>query len=436
MTGMLSLPEDIIEEIALLLSNDKDVVNLASTCKTIWRVIHLPTSFVWRQKFKLSYDPTRAAQEEGAQRSRIIPPLYKSRQRALHKTLRFKLGFRPHEVVALSLLRTLLVESNGVENEQTGIVNGRNLELIRHYAFEKSDMIMWQRIRGYGGPAPSALLLVIQVMLAFLFLDPVQPVAFDLFAKSQAAVYQSPFTHNLFNINHPGGVDLGLVNHMLNFFKYHMKNAHSGELFGQLIETEPSSRPHVWAGLLSQGSHDVGDISLPRVWLGASASLHQDELRAIRSDHQEEGKVYSDRFSEELEEMHLRIADTNHQTPEALLMANYLQLYTPIGSTYARVAGSGVDDREFLLEGRIFSLPPQELVYGWYRIILVRWYPQDHFALGSVYEGVISPGNQIMMGKWWEQRNEHPDTWESGPWILWARSQRATNDVANAWHLP
>jgi len=71
-----------------------------------------------------------------------------------------------------------------------------------------------------------------------------------------------------------------------------------------------------------------------------------------------------------------------------------------------RFIGNGYDDETFLSSGWLNPLPPQQGIPGWQRVTMMKYFVDpitghmDDDALWA-YEGVVLPGGQIMVGRWW-----------------------------------
>ena len=87
----------------------------------------------------------------------------------------------------------------------------------------------------------------------------------------------------------------------------------------------------------------------------------------------------------------------------------------------------GQAEVDYPVHGRVHALPDQYGVPGWQRVSMVKLLPaRDGGGFGPdktemwCYEGVVLPGGQIMMGRWWDPHfdaaTEQPST---GPWIFW-----------------
>ena len=85
--------------------------------------------------------------------------------------------------------------------------------------------------------------------------------------------------------------------------------------------------------------------------------------------------------------------------------------------------GIGKAKTAYHLFGRMHSLPPQAGIPGWQRVSMMKVMPDPGTgAYGTsitqdwAYEGVVVPGGQIILGRWWSPfRNEAPGDSYCGP---------------------
>jgi hypothetical protein len=79
--------------------------------------------------------------------------------------------------------------------------------------------------------------------------------------------------------------------------------------------------------------------------------------------------------------------------------------------------------REFFSTGYVNPLPPQEGIPGWKRLTMMKYFLTDDGAFDEnalwAYEGVVLPGGQIIVGRWWSPELVPAEDMYSGPFILW-----------------
>lgn len=82
---------------------------------------------------------------------------------------------------------------------------------------------------------------------------------------------------------------------------------------------------------------------------------------------------------------------------------------------------------EYHLYGRMHSLPPQAGIPGWQRVTMMKEMPDPEnkiygpgFTQLWAYEGVVVPGGQIILGRWWSPfRDDAAGNSYCGPFIFW-----------------
>ena len=88
------------------------------------------------------------------------------------------------------------------------------------------------------------------------------------------------------------------------------------------------------------------------------------------------------------------------------------------GVDYHPFSGTGVDgSRAFNCVGNVHAVLPVEGIPGWQRISMMKCYNGDP-NLEYCYEGVVFPGNMIMVGRWWK-KIDHPMRYHVGPFMYW-----------------
>lgn len=95
-------------------------------------------------------------------------------------------------------------------------------------------------------------------------------------------------------------------------------------------------------------------------------------------------------------------------------------------SASRRLEGAGYDDEDFFSAGWINPLPAQHNIPGFKRLTMMKFF-QDENGLVDIdalwaYEGVVLPGDQIIVGRWWSPDDASANgrrSMYSGPFILW-----------------
>lgn len=125
--------------------------------------------------------------------------------------------------------------------------------------------------------------------------------------------------------------------------------------------------------------------------------------------------------------------------------------------------GSGVDEEKFHAAGWLNPLPPQEGIPGWMRFTMMKFYVDESdsdsaygdattrnpFSVdGSIggdlyrswhedslwaYEGVVLPGGEVIIGRWWsptqaDDSRDGADDVYSGPFLFWCVDKAGIED--------
>lgn len=90
---------------------------------------------------------------------------------------------------------------------------------------------------------------------------------------------------------------------------------------------------------------------------------------------------------------------------------------------YINFGGSGYDRDHFHCAGHLHALPPQQGIPGWQHITLMKYGLDEHgfYDPGScwAYEGIVLPGRQMILGRWWSPLHSGGDDDICGPFIFW-----------------
>lgn len=84
--------------------------------------------------------------------------------------------------------------------------------------------------------------------------------------------------------------------------------------------------------------------------------------------------------------------------------------------------GLGFDGSQYHLYGRLHALPPQQGIPGFQRVTMMKCLPDidGKYGVGQTalwaYEGCVLPGNEIILGRWW---NPNGISNYSGPFLFW-----------------
>lgn len=273
------------------------------------------------------------------------------------------------------------------------------------------------------------------------------------FPDSQLTVYSPASEQPIFGGCHGLDVNVEFVLHNVNFWKYHMVRQVEGTLFDALDELDLFERPRWWSSQPAQGVRALG-----KRWKGSYAYLDREELdELLHYGHDAENDQIQDKFAGEdenfsFQDMKLELVDPNERKvpwPEAF--ERHLHALTPPAPTTPtnraktraqkrsatpdciidakplsfHFTGSGQDTTEqFFASGWLNPLPPQHGVPGWQRMTMMKYFDNDDGSIDTealwAYEGVVLPGGQIVLGRWWSpSAGERGEAMYSGPFVLW-----------------
>lgn len=259
------------------------------------------------------------------------------------------------------------------------------------------------------------------------------------FEASQRAAY---LFKPLFKGYHGLNIDMEWVLHQLNFWRYHMVRPEEITLFSAYSQFEESEYPRYWQNLLKnettpaigrfwkgsygflEGESDVvlmrtrgnPDAEIQDIFCGEDGVDFQDVEVKLLKEGQENWPPQFEHCLQALEEPKKRMK-TRAQRP----------LASPDPATWEsrsfRFGGECEDQTGFLADGWLNTLPSQSGVPGWKRMTMMKYFEDEYgnidFDRLWAYEGVVLPGGQIIVGRWWSPYQTDENLIYSGPFILW-----------------
>lgn len=265
------------------------------------------------------------------------------------------------------------------------------------------------------------------------------------FPTTQTVAYETAEKQPFFSGVNGLDVNMDCVLHQINFWKYHMVREAECTLFNAFSSLEADERPRYWSKQLQQGARSLG-----KHWKGSYAYVDRDVIDEIRRGKNQNDQL-QDEFNGELEigafqDMRLQFVSDDDKDWPSMIFANQLPARTSPGGrakTRAqhrcatpeglagfkplsfRFEGEGHDHYEdFLSAGWLSALPAQLGVPGWQRMTMMKYFEDPdtgHIDMDALwaYEGVVLPGGQIIVGRWWNPKEGAGDSMYSGPFILW-----------------
>lgn len=265
------------------------------------------------------------------------------------------------------------------------------------------------------------------------------------FPDSQKAVYSSASVSPIFTGAYGLDVSMEYLLHNLNFWRYHMVREVEHTLYHPFDQLADEQRPRWWSSQPKQGLQSLG-----KHWKGSYAFLERRDIEAIRNSTYN-NTYFQDIFAGEdeafaFQDMMFELANDNHTFEWPPIFEQHLRSLTPptrhaktraqkrscapeeiasLRPVSFRFEGQGEDTmEEFLATGWLSPLPPQQGIPGWLRMTMMKYFTDDNTGAMDMdalwaYEGVVLPGGQIILGRWWSPNNGPQGEAYSGPFILW-----------------
>ncbi|GAE00271.1 hypothetical protein ACLA_045390, partial [Paecilomyces variotii No. 5] len=430
----------IIENIAFLLEDDGDLINLSLTCAWMKTALLSDKSSIWRRRFEEKYDLPQG--KSSAQ----IKLEYQTRSIILSQTVSFKDGEGDQQKLWLDVIQLLLQESLSayIDNKEDNSAS-KNLTRISA-AISKSSFLKRpvSRFAIRSQDLCSDTFCTVQLCLTHLSLDLNLSYRCLRTDYDIASVYsygrapENPFV-SIENL------DLRKLLHIRNFWQRHLVNPDEGSFYKSFASLREEQRPHPWKQPIERGNRHGSS------WLGYYSCIHPrpPDLSALQ-DRQTCADLDSHWTSILPLTLHL-IRDGDAEWP-----ALFKDIVPLLGPDSQRRHFRGLQGLHSLnnrtsypVRGFIESiLSAQGGLKGWTRICFVIYNPNReflklisseddkedgegekaqfpdeewppiswsdfHWAFG--YEGAVLPGGNIMLGKWVNLL----ETNDTGPFIFW-----------------
>lgn len=289
------LPREINQEIVKYLS-DKDLASFALVEKETYYAASPPNAGHWRVRFQEQFDMTESF-------AIAMAADYKMRKHYFSPHVFFKLGRSPEEISCLQILRQLINEGSTHTHESPS----NNLNQI--WRFMKKSNFLFEAFRWVrAGDVPSKdighcvnpLLMTLRVLffpwtLSFTVAKnspDLYPLAYRRTAyriKWSQDVVLAPAEKPLVDMY--GGIDMGLMYHLANFWKFHLVINQECSLFWAWQAVEEAmvvqSGQRIWP---------PNTVRLDKDWKGALFHPAEYRSRSFASNKFSLDDVYTDGF--------------------------------------------------------------------------------------------------------------------------------------------
>ncbi|TKA76036.1 hypothetical protein B0A55_05109 [Friedmanniomyces simplex] len=471
-----SVPIETNQHIASYLTSDFDLCNFRLVSHATHDAVDADNDSFWRRRFLAVFETPVWGGGRG--RSTATSNLkfkreYQKRRRCLMFGAKYEAALTRREgkeirkgTEALEVIRELLVDafSEKPDSSDHGTVyESVNLAAVLNF-ISNHDLLHFvllperkpppplrQRTRSSKSSMdivclPQQLLQTIQILLAPAMFDLERNLNHFSFSTSQQVVYGTSVEHPIFEGCHGLDVNPAWVLHHINFWKFHMTRPAECTLHGPFRDLSEDGKPRFWSRQLRQGSDTLGTR-----WKGSYAYLDRDLIADVRTGRGNDSPI-ADEFNGEadggagcFQDLKLDLVDEGDTFWPATFETHLRSLAPPPSRAKTRAqqrsatpeglsafkhqsfqfTGEGHDVAEdFCAQGWLNALPAQQGVPGWQRMTMMKYYEDlqtggvDHDSLWA-YEGVVLPGGQIMLGRWWSPGDGVGSEQYSGPFILW-----------------
>ncbi|KAK5123180.1 hypothetical protein LTR85_003378 [Meristemomyces frigidus] len=453
------LPIETNQHIASYLDNELDLGRFRLICHSTHDAVDADRCSFWRRRFLTTFErPTWT----GGNNERY-KTTYQKRKRALMFGAKFEVAINKSgkdvgkqitkSIQALEALRDLIVDSfSGKKASADGeAYESPNVDYILRFIVNQDllQVVFLPERRGSKDVhcMPKQLLHTIQVMLAPAMLSLKHKHLLQShfgYPQSQYTAYGTAVEHPIFGGCNNLDINMEWVLHHLNFWKYHMVRKDEQTLYEPFKELHDDETPRFWNDQLKTGGNKLGTH-----WKGCYAYVEREVILDIRAGRGQDGMI-QDEFNGEadagsFQDMRLEFIEDGEEGWPKLFEQHLHSLTAPASRAKTRAqhrsatpegivafkpqnfqfAGEGHDATEdFCAQGWLNALPPQQGIPGWQRMTMMKYFEDpdtheiDREALWA-YEGVVLPGGQIMLGRWWSPGDGTGSEMYSGPFILW-----------------
>ncbi|KAK0966809.1 hypothetical protein LTS01_017602 [Friedmanniomyces endolithicus] len=476
MAGQCSYPFDSVpietnQHIASYLTGDSDLCNFRLISQSTHDAVDADNNSFWRRRFLAVFETPMWGANRSGDINVKFKREYQRRRRCLLFGAKYEAAVWKHEgkeirkgTEALEVLRELLVDAFSDKPESSDhstVYESVNLaavlaflnnhDLLQVVLPPKQTSPSRQRTRSSKSSLdivclPKQLLQTIHILLAPAMFDLGRNVNQYSFSTSQQCVYGTSTSHPIFEGCNGLDVSTSWVLHHINFWKFHMTRSAECTLHDAFRDLPADEKPRFWSRQLRQGRSTLGTH-----WKGSYAYLDRDLIADVRAGRGNDSAI-ADEFNGEadsgagcFQDLKLELVSEDQRFSPATFEAHVKALAAPVSRAKTRAqqrsatpeglsafknqsfqfTGEGHDVAEdFCAQGWLNALPAQHGVPGWQRMTMMKYYEDlvtggvDYDSLWA-YEGVVLPGGQIMLGRWWSPSDGVGSEQYSGPFILW-----------------
>ncbi|TKA39328.1 hypothetical protein B0A54_10346 [Friedmanniomyces endolithicus] len=465
------MPIETNQHIASYLTGDSDLCSFRLVSRSTHDAVDADNNSFWRRRFLAVFEtPTWGAKRNDNTNVKFKRE-YQRRRRCLLFGAKYEAAVWKDEgkeirkgTEALEVLREMLVDAFSDKPEtsdRSTVYESVNLAAVLTF-LNNHDLLQIvlppkqtppSRLRTRSSKSsmdivclPKQLLQTIHILLAPAMFDLGRNVNQYSFSTSQECVYGTSTEHPIFEGCNGLDVSTSWVLHHINFWKFHMTRSAECTLHDAFHALPADEKPRFWARQLRQGRSTLGTH-----WKGSYAYLDRDLIADVRAGRGNDSAI-ADEFNGEaddgagcFQDLKLELVGESASFWPAAFESHLKALAPPVSRAKTRAqqrsatpeglsafknqsfqfTGEGHDVAEdFCAQGWLNALPAQHGVPGWQRMTMMKYYEDlvtggvDYDSLWA-YEGVVLPGGQIMLGRWWSPSDGVGSEQYSGPFILW-----------------
>ncbi|KAL8727925.1 MAG: hypothetical protein Q9181_005526 [Wetmoreana brouardii] len=267
--GFAELSAEIVQEIAKYLP-DKDLGSFALTQRATCDAVLPANAGHWRQRFKQEFELPKGKSPAA------IKADYTMRKQSFHQHVHFKLGQSQEEIACLNAIRQLIIESFSDAETSSSSKNIQQLWRFMRKSNLLYDAFRWsvQWTVGDGYLAQTTQLLG-AIQVAFFSWNLHFSTTEDLTAAYPLSLRQTAYAvgwsidsllapHKIPLVDHEGLINLTLLMHLTNFWKFHLTINDEGPLKDMYLDLSPWERIAAWDTKLTHNETRLG-----RSWKGS-----------------------------------------------------------------------------------------------------------------------------------------------------------------------
>ncbi|KAK5137404.1 hypothetical protein LTR08_008982 [Meristemomyces frigidus] len=449
-----NLPIETCQQIASYLDSERDLCHYRLTCQSTHDAVDADSCSFWRRRFLATFEkPTWSSGNNLRYKA-----AYQKRKRALMFGAKFEVALLKtpgkdlvrqvaKSVNALEVLRDLIVESFSEKKDDDVAYESANLSHITNFILNH-DLLHVVMLAEKDGKdfhcIPKPLLQTIQVMLAPALLNTQNERFMQYsygFPDSQMTVYGTALDCPIFGGCNNLDIRMDFLLHHLNFWKYHLRrDEHT--LFSAFAALDAAEMPRFWRQQLKTGANQLGTH-----WKGSYAFVDHPVIKHVRAG-KGQNRAIQDEFNGETDlasfqdlrlefvpdeesywppvfEQHLKslAPRASHARTRAQMRSATPEGLAGFKPQNFRFGGEGQDvTEEFCAQGWLNALPAQQGVAGWQRMTMMKYFQDEDGTVDMdalwAYEGVVLPGGQIIMGRWWSPGDGVGREMYSGPFLF------------------